>query len=255
MIAGQFRLNQGETREFFYKTVRQTVNNFVSAALAEDEERGIAEAEVGATEDDGAAGNSGNRKGRDAGASRAQAELSHQLEVLRALAATGPGNIRAAEGVAASVASALIRAAGERTMDLMQLHQIAVDRRYVISRCAPTAYFPMMVNVAVCMSYSQSTPYINNRQQQALKEELIATQKENAELRASLAQLRKSNVQVARACHPPVFCSRTNIYYCFLPFPYVVAHEGSGDNDVTQRPRKDRCWRRCKCCQRRWWGA
>ncbi len=34
------------------------------------------------------------------------------------------------------------------------------------------------------------------RQQQGLQDELLATQKENLELKNSLAQLRKSNVQV-----------------------------------------------------------
>ena len=57
---------------------------------------------------------------------------SRQVEVLKALAATGPGNLRAAENVAASVASSLIRAAGERTVDLLQLHQSAVEKRYVL---------------------------------------------------------------------------------------------------------------------------
>ena len=36
-----------------------------------------------------------------------------------------------------------------------------------------------------------------NRQQQSLRDEIRALQKDNAELKSSLAQMRKSNVQVA----------------------------------------------------------
>lgn len=133
VIAAQFRLNQGETREFFYKTVRQTVNSFVTAALAEEEDREAQQQEEQESGRGGGGADEGNSSSSAVvgAARRAQAELNHQLEVLRALAATGPGNIRAAESVAASVASAMIRAAGERTVDLMRLHQTDVDRRLV----------------------------------------------------------------------------------------------------------------------------
>ena len=95
-------------REFFYKTVRQSVANFTAMTIAEKE-------------------------ALEAGASEEQlleaARYDSQLEVLRALASTGPGNIRSAENVATSIAGALIRAAGERTVDLLQLHQSAVEAR------------------------------------------------------------------------------------------------------------------------------
>lgn len=38
-----------------------------------------------------------------------------------------------------------------------------------------------------------------NRQQQSLRDEIRALHKDNAELKSSLAQMRKSNVQVANA--------------------------------------------------------
>ena len=116
IVAGQFRVNQSETRQFFYKTVRQSVNNFVAMTVAhgeEEEEReqhGSAHANVEANVS-------------------ASIFYEDQLDVLRALASTGPGNIRAAENVAASVASALIRAAGERTVDLLHMHQTALEKR------------------------------------------------------------------------------------------------------------------------------
>jgi len=123
IAAGKFRVNQGEAKEFFYKTVRQTVQSFVAGAIAAEED--AAERER-ALSDDGSDG----RRYRGTGGVDPLDEYRGQVEVLRALAATGPGNLRAAENVAASVASSLIRAAGERTVDLLQLHQSAVEKRY-----------------------------------------------------------------------------------------------------------------------------
>lgn len=124
IAAGKFRVNQGEAKEFFYKTVRQTVAAFVNGTITAEEE----EAErVRALSDDGSDG----RRYRGTSGEDPLGEYKVQLDVLRALAATGPGNLRAAENVAASVSSALIRAAGERTVDLLQLHQSAVEKRCV----------------------------------------------------------------------------------------------------------------------------
>jgi hypothetical protein len=120
IVTGQFRSNQGETREFFYKTVRQAVGSFVAMVAAEEDRR---ERQSSVGEDEVA----------DGDAAGDEAWQQH-LSVLRTLAAAGPGNIRAAEAIAASAASAVIRAAGERTGDLLQLHQTAVEKR-----CAPAS--------------------------------------------------------------------------------------------------------------------
>lgn len=114
-IAREFRVSQAETREFFYKTIRQTVVEFVSWTAAEEER-------VAAADD---ADDLSTRHESEA----AEEGWLHQLAVLRALAAAGPGNVRAAEGLAASVASAVIRAAGERGAGLLQLHQTASEKR------------------------------------------------------------------------------------------------------------------------------
>jgi hypothetical protein len=121
IVTGQFRSNQGETREFFYKTVRQTVGSFV-AMVAAEEDRRERQGSQGAEYDEAADSDA------QAGAVADEA-WQHHLSVLRTLAAAGPGNVRAAEAIAASAASAVIRAAGERTGDLLQLHQTAVEKR------------------------------------------------------------------------------------------------------------------------------
>lgn len=107
------------------------------------------------------------------------------LSVLRTLAAAGPGNVRAAEAIAASAASAVIRAAGERTGDLLQLHQTAVEKRFA-------------ADVWACKIVLISFLCCHCRQQLVLKDELRALRKENDELKGSVAKLRKSNVQVGR---------------------------------------------------------
>lgn len=117
-IAKEFRVNQAESREFFYKTLRQAVAEFVAWAAAEEERAAV--------KDDADMGSEAQES------ESAEEGWLHQLTVLRALAAAGPGNVRAAEGLAASVASAVIRAAGERGAGLLQLHQTAAEKR-----CAP----------------------------------------------------------------------------------------------------------------------
>ena len=125
-MTGQFRINQAEVRGFFYKTIRQTVSSFVAATVAAEERESARE--LYGEEDEEANAADGDRQGAVDDSS-----WRHHLTVLRALASTSPSNVRAAEGVAASAASAVIQAVGERTVDLLQLHQSALEKRHACS--------------------------------------------------------------------------------------------------------------------------
>ena len=125
-MTGQFRINQAEVRGFFYKTIRQTVSSFVAATVAAEERESARE--LYGEEDEEANAADGDRQGAVDDSS-----WRHHLTVLR--------NVRAAEGVAASAASAVIQAVGERTVDLLQLHQSALEKRYACSSPILPSYY------------------------------------------------------------------------------------------------------------------
>jgi hypothetical protein len=108
-LTEQFRANQSEVRELFFKTVRLTVNGFMAKALAEKEalEEGLEKDSVTLTFD-------------------------KHLQSLRSLASAGPCNVRAAENVAISLGDALTKAAGERMVQLLQMQQSVAEQRYVL---------------------------------------------------------------------------------------------------------------------------
>jgi hypothetical protein len=56
-------------------------------------------------------------------------QFKRQLQRLRLLASSGPGNLKAAEGLASSAAEAIISAAGEQAMQLVELHQTSLLMR------------------------------------------------------------------------------------------------------------------------------
>jgi hypothetical protein len=174
-LSKEFRANQGETREFFFKTVRLTVSEFVSWASDQDGRGSQPESEGGYSQQEGGGG--------------AEEGWQHHLVVLRGLAAAGPGNIRAAESVAASLASAMIRAAGERSAELLTLHQTAAEKRcepHLVSFAGIDPLIPFLPFLALLSRHVLS-----------LQDEILSLRKENAELKTGLAKMRKSNVQVA----------------------------------------------------------
>jgi hypothetical protein len=132
-LAAQFRANQSETLSHFNSCTREVVDGFAALAMKEED---------AATATTAAAGAEGGQASMPAAGAAAEPapvgittreelelQFNRQLQCLRLLASSGPGNMKAAESLAASAASAIVSAAGEQAVQLVESHQTSLLMR------------------------------------------------------------------------------------------------------------------------------
>jgi len=195
-LTATFRSNQNDTLSYFYASLREAVNTFgekaaanadADAAAATVPNTEVAPAKSSSLAESStpvATGTHTSGSSLNAPAAAAIHQLMHQqeearlrhlgcLKAVRALASSGAGNLQAAKQLSVSVADAVITAAGEHTIDLLETKQTAELKK----------------------------------QKDAQMEIILALKGENEKLRNNAAQLKKSNVQLriknaALAMHP-----------------------------------------------------